>query len=68
LLVKKNLILVKCQLVMVIKNLVSYKRRLNKYTVWRKRHLSLQATGLLNFTDRILAISDNLKELDNVSE
>jgi len=53
---------------MVIKNLVSYKRRLNKYTVRRKSHLSLEATGLLNFTDRILAGNDYLKDLDNVSE
>jgi hypothetical protein len=41
---------------------------LNKCRVWRKSHLSLEATGLLNFTDRILAISDYLKDLDNVSE
>jgi hypothetical protein len=46
---------------MVIKNLVSYKTRMNKYIVWRKSHLSLEATGLLNFTDRILVISDYFK-------
>ena len=34
----------------------------------RKSHLSLQVTDLLNFSDRILAISDYLKDLDNVSE
>jgi hypothetical protein len=41
---------------------------MNKYTMWRKSRLSLEATGLLNFTDRILAVSDYLKDLDNVSE
>ena len=36
--------------------------------MWCKRYLSLEATDILNFTDRIFAISGYLKDLDNVSE